>query len=55
VFKQNDDGSFESYRGAPQPEWFKLPSTGVASFDTYLQLDYVFSMMRASYALPAAP
>ncbi|HWL67158.1 MAG TPA: hypothetical protein VNS22_02115 [Geminicoccus sp.] len=55
VFKQNEDGSFESYRGAPQPEWFKLPSTGVTSFDSYLQLDYVFSMMRASYASPAAP
>jgi hypothetical protein len=55
VFKQNEDGSFESYRGTPQLEWFRLPSTGLSSFDTYLQLDYVFSMMRASYEVPEAP
>ncbi|WP_051329253.1 hypothetical protein [Geminicoccus roseus] len=55
VFRQNEDGSFESYYGVPETAWFRLPDTGVSSFDTYLQLDYVYSMMRAAFEAPPSP
>ena len=47
VFKQNSDGSFEGYVGAPQPEWYRLPDTGVSTWGRYLHLDFVWSLMRA--------
>lgn len=47
VFKQNADGSFESYNGAPDPSWYRLPDTGVSSWGRYLHLDFVWSLMRA--------
>jgi len=54
VFRALPDDRFESYNGAPDPAWFALPRTGVAQWDRYLQLDYVWSMARAQYARPPA-
>lgn len=48
VFKQMADGRFESFNGAPTPDQFLLPNRLAGEPRTYLPLDFVWSLMRAT-------
>lgn len=51
VFRVLPDDHFESYNGVPDPAWFALPPLGASRWNSYLQLDYAWSLARAQHRI----
>ena len=49
VFEVLESGQSVGHVGAPDPDWYALPDTGVNSWNRYLQLDFVWSLANANY------